>query len=218
MYAYSAAHLINGYAPELECNFAAKYQRSVADGRKGLGPIYGFRHPKLHATTFYVKAALRQARDDKAEMLAVGSADGCAVLFPTDESCFPSPEPTPLTSGLNTPMLGPTSTIVSSPLTSARPLLRRPASSNFALSVRMRDSIPIYSVGTALVGGHSREVTDVTWTHDGDLITLSDDHVARLWREGPQARQMRTTKDGNAMRAGWGWADVEDERDREDWE
>jgi WD40 repeat protein len=219
VYAYSAAHLINGHAPGLDRNFAAKHQRSIADGRKGLGPLYGLRHPKLHTTTFYVKAALRQAKDDKAEMLAVGSADGCAVLFPTNESCYPSPEFAPQASGLNTPLLGPTpSAIASSPSASIRPLLRRSASSNFGLSVRMRDTIPIYSVGTTLVKGHSREVTDVAWTYDGDLVTLSDDHTSRLWREGPKARQMRTAKDGNAMRAGWGWADVEDDWDRDDWE
>jgi WD40 repeat protein len=216
IYAYSAAHLINGHAPELERNFATKHQRSVMDGRKGLGPLYGLRHPRLHATTFYVKAALRQAKDHKAEMLAIGSADGCAVLFPTDESCFPSPELVSLASGLSTPLVGPTSSPFAT--ATARPLLRRAASSNFGLSARMRDTIPIYNVGTALVEGHSREVTDVTWTHDGDLITLSDDHTARLWREGPQAHQMRTAKDGNAMRAGWGWADVESDWDKEDWE
>jgi WD40 repeat protein len=212
VYAYSGSHLINGHAPELEQTFATNHGRSVMDGRKGLGPLYGLRHPKLHATTFYVKSALRRATHDKAEMLAVGSADGCAVLFPTDESSFPSPETRPLSlsSGMNTPIIGPTS----SPLNSARPALPRSTSTQFT---RMRDTIPIYNVGTALVEGHGREVTDVTWTHDGDLVTLGDDHTARLWREGEQGRNMRTAKDGNAMRAGWGWADVGAEKDEDDW-
>ena len=213
VYAYSAAHLINGHAPELEQTFAQKHHRSVLDDRKGLGPLYGLRHPKLHTNTFYVKSALRPARDDKAEMLAVGSADGCAVLFPTDESSFPHPEPVSLASGMNTPILGPTS----SPLATARPLLRRAASSNFGLSARMRDTLPIYNVGTALVQGHEREVTGVSWTHDGELVSISDDHTARLWREGSKGREMRTSKDGNAMKAGWGWADVEEEWDADDW-
>lgn len=213
VYAYSAAHLINGHAPELEQDFARKHHRSVLDDRKGLGPLYGMRHPRLHTTTFYVKSALRKARNEKAEMLAVGSADGCAVLFPTDESNFPSPEPASLASGMNTPIAGPTS----SPLATARPMLRRAASSNFGLSARMRDTIPIYNVGTALVEGHEREVTGVSWTHDGELVTISDDHTARLWREGAKAREMRTAKDGNAMRAGWGWADVDEDWDGDDW-
>ncbi|KIW03857.1 uncharacterized protein PV09_05155 [Verruconis gallopava] len=212
VYAYSAAHLINGHAPQLERDFTAKHQRSMADSRKGLGPLYGLRHPKLHASTFYVKAALRPAKDDKVEMLAVGSADGCAVLFPTDESSFPSTEPVLLPSGMNTPLVGP----ASSPLSTVRPPLRRAASSSLGLSARMRDSIPIYSPGTALIAGHSREVTDVSWTHDGDFVTLSDDHSARLWREGPQARAMRTATDGNSMRAGWGWADVDESWDNDD--
>ncbi|KAJ4306366.1 hypothetical protein N0V88_001166 [Collariella sp. IMI 366227] len=73
VYAYSTAHLILGHAPEL------------TPARPGLGPLYGFRHPLFHATSFYVKAALRPAADGRSELLAVGSSDGAAVLFPTDE-------------------------------------------------------------------------------------------------------------------------------------
>lgn len=82
----------------------------------------------------------------------------------------------------------------------------------------MRDTIPIYNVGTALVQGHTRELTDVTWTHGGELVTLGDDYSARLWREGKQAREIRSAKDGRAMRAGWGWAETEEGWDGEDWE
>jgi WD40 repeat protein len=81
----------------------------------------------------------------------------------------------------------------------------------------MRDTIPMYNVGTALVGGHGREVTDVSWTCDGELVTLSDDHSARLWREGKEARDMRVGKEGNGMRAGWGWAEAEGDWDEDDW-
>lgn len=219
VYAYSAAHLINGHAPELETGFAAKHHRSVLDNRTGLGPIYGFRHAKMYATTFYVKASLRKAKDDKSELLAIGSADGCAVLLPTDESSFPKPEGYTIPSGLPTPLLGHApNNLPSSPLASSRPALRRQASSNFGLSARMRDTIPIYNVGTALVQGHTRELTDVTWTHGGELVTLGDDYSARLWREGKQAREIRSAKDGRAMRAGWGWAETEEGWDGEDWE
>jgi hypothetical protein len=86
VYAYSTNHLIMGHAPELSTP-APRHKHNSTE-RRGLGPLYGFRHPQFHCTTFYVKAALRKATDDKPEMLAVGSSDGSPVLFPTDEAFF----------------------------------------------------------------------------------------------------------------------------------
>jgi hypothetical protein len=74
----------------------------------------------------------------------------------------------------------------------------------------MRDTVPIYdAVGTALVEGHSKEITSLTWTHDGDLVTLGDDYIGRCWREGSAAREMRTGDAVSRKRAGWGWAETQ---------
>lgn len=73
----------------------------------------------------------------------------------------------------------------------------------------MKDTIPIFDdVGTALVGGHSKEVTGLTWTHGGELVTLSDDYTARCWRESGMAREVRGWT--RHERQGWGLAQCED--------
>ncbi|KAK5712204.1 hypothetical protein LTS12_027909 [Elasticomyces elasticus] len=84
VYAHSTSHLILGHAPELSLN-NTRPRRTGGSDKEGLGPLYGFRHPRLQVASFYLKVAVRKAKDDKPEMLAVGSSDQCAVLFPTDE-------------------------------------------------------------------------------------------------------------------------------------
>lgn len=179
VYAYSTSHLILGHAPELSLN-APSPRRPCGVEKPGLGPIYGFRHPKLHATTFYVRLALRPAADNKSELLAVGSSDECAVLFPTDE----------------------------------RYLSRGQTNSRFQ---RLNEDIPVYRHGTPLVRGHSSEVTDMTWTHGGDLVTVGDDVSARCWRgEGPDARDLRIGGETEGRRWGCGWAETPDDWDDDD--
>src|SRR6202000_2957015 len=76
VYAYSTAHLVLGHAPELAYRGDPPPRRKHGGVQEGLGPLFGFRHPQFHATSFYVKSALRPARDGRSEMLAVGSSDG----------------------------------------------------------------------------------------------------------------------------------------------
>lgn len=45
------------------------------------GPVHAYTHPRLHASTFYVKSAI--SRDGM--LLSAGSSDGCPIVFPTDE-------------------------------------------------------------------------------------------------------------------------------------
>ncbi|CAF9937993.1 MAG: hypothetical protein HETSPECPRED_000734 [Heterodermia speciosa] len=200
VYAYSTSHLILGHAPELSLT-APRPRRSGGAEREGLGPLYGFRHPQFHATTFYVKSALRLAVDEKSELLAVGSSDGCAVLFPTDERYLGK------------------SRIVSAfhghTLTSSRPNLTR-TDSGMSLFTRLNDTVPIYQHGTPLIRGHGREVTDMTWTYGGELVTIGDDLTARCWREGPDARDLRIGGETEGRRWGCGWSETVGDWDSDD--
>jgi WD40 repeat protein len=183
IYTYSTPHLILGSAPELSLSASSSRPRRSGGGteKQGLGPIYGFRHPKFHATTFYVKAAIRPTSGANTELLAVGSSDGCAVLFPTDERYMRRPPPSRSTSP--------------------------PATRN---APRLNDTIPIYTHGAALVRGHSREVTGLTWMPGGELVSVGDDFRARCWREDAQgARGLRVGGEGEGRRWGMGWAEVE---------
>lgn len=204
IYAYSTNHLILGHAPELDPG-TSRARRSAQASQEGLGPLYGFRHPQFRATTFYVKMSLRRAVADRSEMLAVGSGDGCAIIFPTDERCI---EQTRTSRG---PSRAQRSQIPEPPAT-PRPALRR-ISSGFG---RLNDTIPIYEQGTALIKGHQREVSDVSWTHNGDLITIGDDSLVRRWREGSDAKEIRKGGESEGKRWQCGWADASDSEGESD--
>lgn len=207
VYAYSTNHLVLGHAPELS-DPIQKWRRPAKEDQLGLGPLYGFRHENLQATSFYVKAAVRPAKTDKEEMLAVGSRDGCAVLFPTDEKYF---------SGRYT------QTHVDEDDSDdgeedGLPRLRSSQRLNAALrqAAHHDDSLPIYNHGTSLLRGHQKEVTSVGWTVDGELVTVSDDFTARCWREGSMARDLRLGGEAGGMRWNCGWADVRAGHDEEE--
>lgn len=200
VYVYSTNHLILGQAPELS-DATPRLRRAVQDTRTGLGPLYGFRHAQLKATSFYVKAAIRPAKGGSCEMLAVGSRDGAPMLFPTDETHLlrkaASSKRDDDDDGL--------------PKLPTRPSLQRLSSGLVG-----PDTIPIYSQGTALVNGHASEVTGLTWTAEGELITVGDDFRARCWREGPRARDLRLGGEAEGRRWGCGWADVSKDYDDDD--
>ncbi|KAF2762568.1 WD40 repeat-like protein [Pseudovirgaria hyperparasitica] len=200
LYAYSTNHIILGNA--FEFSTTTSRPRHLGKEKDGLGPLYGFRHSKFHATSFYVKASLRPAVGDKPEMLAVGSSDGSPVLFPTDEKLLSG------SSGDNKERVQSFSTTIpSSPLV-PQPILHR----NISVSnhhPRMKDTIPIYEQGTPLIRGHTKEVTSVAWTHQGDLVSVSDDFTVRCWREdAATARNLRSGGEGEGRRWGSGWAEM----------
>ncbi|KAI9765761.1 MAG: hypothetical protein M1840_007195 [Geoglossum simile] len=205
LYAYSTSHLILGVAPELSSPVFRPRRSGAGTGKEGLGPICGFRHPKLHVTSFYVKSALRPGGGDNTEMLAVASSDGCAIVFPTDEQYMRKP-------------LHPTEHC-ETPRT-LRPSLSRSSSSlgSGSLPARLNDTIPIYQHGAALIRGHQAEVTGLSWTCEKELVTVGDDFVARCWREGGEARRIRRGGEGEGRRWGWGWAELDrdDESDEDD--
>ncbi|KAI0015512.1 WD40-repeat-containing domain protein [Xylariomycetidae sp. FL0641] len=190
IYAYSTAHLIMGSAPELAVNDGNPPCRPRFNTTgQGMGPLYGFRNHSLFLSSFYIKCAVRPARDGQNELLAVGSSDNCAILFPTSERYFPSV--------LNKPQ---------------DPVSWTPRNSKM-------DTIPILNWGTRLTKGHRREVGALTWTKDGQLITVADDYHIRSWAEDrQQAAHLRRV--GESLSGGdqptHGWAEVEEDWDRED--
>ncbi|KAI4919584.1 hypothetical protein J4E90_001721 [Alternaria incomplexa] len=197
VYAYSTSHLILGVAPELSTTSSSK-QKYCGVGQEGLGPIYGFRHQNFHAGSFYVKASLRKACEDRTEMLAVGSTDGCPVLFPTDENFLKRET----RHGDDADDLPDMTSIAAK---SARPTLSRTSTNS-----RCPDTIPIYEHGTALIRGHDAEVTSVSWARNGSLISVSDDFRVRRWKEGSQARDLRMGGESEGRRWQCGWAAVGD--------
>lgn len=206
VYAYSTSHLILGHAPELSKNDPGPHF-SPKETKPGLGPLYGFRHPHLHATSFYVKTAIRKAQDGHSELLAVGSSDGSPILFPTDERYFgasPEQSETPIMPAYTQP-----------PIYGARHPRHQNASSS--PSPRHKPAaFPISTNGTPLTRGHSREVSSLSWTANGELITLGDDFLVRCWREGDGARDLRSGGEDGGRRWGCGWADVSEDYDEED--
>lgn len=187
VYTYATNHLLQGST--------VAQTRGVAEAP---GPLYGFRHKDLHATSFFVKMSLRKATMCKPELLAVGSSDGTPVLFPTAE-----PTPAAQNRSSSIPSL---SSSPSTPLSFSQ------------RETRMADAIPIYESGTALVGGHGgKEVSSVSWNCEGDLATVSDDYSVRFWREDTdEARRLRVNEDNDGRRWGCGWADCGEEWDEDD--
>ncbi|KAG9242149.1 WD40-repeat-containing domain protein [Calycina marina] len=200
VYAYSTAHLILGQASALDSSDPAR-RLPPKEIKEGLGPLYGYRHPQLHATSFYVKSALRRARGGKCEVLAVGSSDGCAILFPTDERYLPA----------QTQAQAPSS---STEINGPRTALRR---TNSSIGWRINDELPISTNGTPLIRGHDREVGSLAWTSEGNLVTVGDDFLVRAWREDSRlARDLRMGGEGDGRRWASGWADVAESADEDD--
>lgn len=207
VYAYSTNHLILGVAPELSIADAAG-QKCSQPGREGLGPIYGFRHRNFHAGSFYVKASLRKASGNQPELLAVGSTDGCPVIFPTDET-FLRREIRREDEANDLPEAP---RISRSSL--SRGSSRTSAASRFPST--LADTIPIYEYGTPLIRGHDAEVTSVSWARNGTLISVGDDFRVRRWREGTKARELRLSGEAGCGRWQCGWAIVADGYDDDD--
>ncbi|KND93456.1 Cell division cycle protein cdt2 [Tolypocladium ophioglossoides CBS 100239] len=195
VYAYSTNHLVLGHAPELLDNATKRRP----NGAEGLGPLYGFKHDKFRVASFYVKCAIRRSDDSNTELLAVGSSDSCAMLFPTDERYMraawaqrkhiPRDATTPSQSFF---------------ASSFTPSGLSPSSS----------PIPICRSGTPLIRGHSREVTTLAWSNRGELVTASDDYIVRQWQpDADRARHLRQVGEFGGERHLAGWAEVGDDWD-----
>ena len=203
VYAYATSHLVLGSAPDLEPVAETTKYKAPREELEGIGPLYGFRHPKVVVSTFYPKMSIRRARDNHSELLAVGSQEHCAVIFPTDERYMRSRSMKPVEpEDPDDPFFEKTYRM-SSPVVSQPP---PPTTS--------KDNIKIYNHGAALLHGHDLEVTGVCWTTDGELVTVSDDQRVRIWREDQdEATKLRVNTEDAAKRDGHGWAEV-----HEDWD
>lgn len=200
IYAYATESLVMGHASEMSSSGGRG--RMLREPKAGVGPLYGFRHPKLKLASFYIKASIRKARGDHTEMLSVGSSENCPILFPTDERHLPSRRLHDMHHALE---LG------------AEDEADLPALPTASNSNPSESTVPIYAHGTALVRGHKKEVTSTTWTNDGDLVSIGDDSIARCWREdADKARYLRGCGEGGGERWGHGWADIGIEWDNED--
>ena len=198
VYVYATSHLVLGSAPEFGGHSRVKHYGNAAP-RNGLGPLHGFRHPLLYASSFYVKTSLRRSEGANSECLAVGSNTGTPILFPTDEEVLSQQSWESERNDVQS---------------TARPGLRR---QNTGWGQEGKDDeVPIYDSGTALVGGHDCEVTGVCWSKGGRLVSVSDDQTARLWREGERARELRVEGEGEGRRWRCGWAEVTEDWDDED--
>ncbi|EXJ78763.1 hypothetical protein A1O1_09165 [Capronia coronata CBS 617.96] len=209
VYAYSTSHLVLGGAPEMSLTSSHPFRQSRSAGH-GLGPLYGFRHPALRLASFYDKLSVRHRTEDNTEIIATGTREECAVLFPTDERYLNK------ATRRRTPQV----LVSRSANASSRPepRLTRTASSRSLGQQQQQQQqpmeaidgdCPIYYHGTALVNGHAKEVTAVAWTVNGNLITTADDYTSRCWREdAQQASSLRLNTDRDLVRYQSGWAEV----------
>ncbi|KAL8305400.1 hypothetical protein RB597_003765 [Gaeumannomyces tritici] len=204
VYAYSTAHLALGRAPELDAGYELTRRRS-SPVHSGLAPLYGFRHTLFTSPSFFVKLAVRPARDGHSEMIAVGSGHGTPVLFPTDEGYIRSQQDVASAAASGVSLPARTEGSWGFP------------ASNRHVTPRPAEATPIFTSGTPLIHGHAKEATSVSFTSGGRLVTASDDFTARVWSENrDQARQLRHGGWTGGQRWGWGWASIDQDFDEHD--
>jgi WD40 repeat protein len=181
------------------------------------GPIHAYHHPRLLASTFFVKTAL--SRDGK--ILAAGSSDGTPILFPTDESYLnkhqyperasqkvPPPPPPSLTRESSSSQLDTPPPSQQSPSSSQSSSFSSPSSSQKLTPAQLASKYLPIGPGMPLVGGFDIEVTDLDWTMDGDLVAISDDRTARCFRgdgNGEEVEKLMAAET-SAERWEWGYA------------
>ena len=205
IYAYSSNHLALGCVPEM---FPSDTRhRLLKQSTNGLAPLYSFKHPLFKLGSFYIKAALRPAKGDQCEMLAVGSTEQCPILMPTDER-----------NHLHHRRAGQSELHSMDANDADLPDLPPKSSQTSACSTANAHSdIPVIQNGTPLIRGHEREVTSLTWTHNGDLVSVGDDFSARCWRKDPEkARELRSVGEAGGKRWRHGWACVDLSWDEEE--
>ncbi|ROT43158.1 WD40 repeat-like protein [Sodiomyces alkalinus F11] len=219
IYAYSTSHLILGQAPELSTR---PPRQKAGSAKQGLDPLYCFRHPNLNVSSFYIRCSVRSRLiGNGPELLAVGSGDGAAFVFPTDESNMLE-----TWDGEGHSKTNFREAVVEGGAAGAA--VSRSTSGGRGESYA---GIPTVINGARLGNGHSREVTGVSWTSEGKLVTISDDCTARHWQEeaaeddltGNQARDARELRlagdfGGTRWRSGWAETRRHHDMERDSWD
>ncbi|EXJ55870.1 hypothetical protein A1O7_08801 [Cladophialophora yegresii CBS 114405] len=216
IYAYSTAHLVLGGSPEMNLSSIQAIKGSRSAGA-GLGPLYGFRHEKLRLGSFYDKLSLRPKTDEHTELLAAGTGEDCAVLFPTDERYLAKAARTPF----STTASSASNHLPHPSLAQRAAASRKPTSFTYSTALHSSDpgATPMYYHGTPLINGHRKEVTCCAWIPgNGQLVTIADDYVARCWYEDDltKARELRSNTGRDVARVKSGWAAVVAGWDEED--
>ena len=206
IYVYNTSQLILGKALEFRRQKPDEKYRRPAEALDGLGPMYGFRHPKLFVSSFYTQLAIRPAGHNQSELLAVGSHEKCAVVFPTDERHMRNQ----YLKDWKPPGKREVLAYIEEHYKRPPPeFFQRPKPGKGA-----SDTCKIWEHGAALTRGHAGEVTGVCWSTDGELVTVSDDQTARIWREDQDIpRKLRTQTQNLADRHDWAWSEVVDDWD-----
>jgi WD40 repeat protein len=212
VYAYSTAHLVLGGSPEMSSTSTQPFKPSRGAGA-GLRPLYGFRHDQLRLGTFYDKLSLRPKTHNHTEMIAVGTGDDCAVLFPTDEKYLTksNQQPHRASEVPHRPSRQNAQPSVTHRTVSQPRLSASFGSSKSSQAGDVTQDVPIYYHGTPLVNAHKKEVTCCAWVPgNGQLVTVADDYIARCWYEDDpaQARNLRLNLDKDPSRNRSGWASV----------
>jgi len=206
IYAYCTSHLILGKAPEFRPELPKAKYMPPGEAQDGLGPLYGFRHPKLFVPSFYTQMAIRPTGHNQSELLAVGSQENCAVVFPTDERYMRNRS----FKQWKRPGKEEELAYIEEHFERPPPKFFEPPKAD----KNRIDTVKIWDYGTALTRGHAGEVTGVCWSTDGELVTVSDDQTARIWREDQEIpRRLRMQTRDLADRHDWAWSEVKDDWD-----
>lgn len=90
LYAYATSHLLLGSATSLQPSNSSL--RPCAEDKPGLGPIYALRNPRMRVSSFFVRCAIRPAKEDRPELLCTGSGEGTPIVYDLNEKMLPKPD------------------------------------------------------------------------------------------------------------------------------
>jgi WD40 repeat protein len=144
-------------------------------GSKTTTPLHKLSHPAMRVNSFYGKLVVRK-NPGMPELLAAGGSRGDVIIWPTNEAYLGSLQSAASSATINN--------LTASFATSG---------SQRSIPSQKPASARTHVLGTALCHGHGQEVSGTGWTHSGELFTVGDDSVSRVWRQDAnKAAELRT--------------------------